>query len=57
MRCVNPNVSEEEEISDSAEHHVPDFFFRLPFLLLLLTFGPLDAPLTASWLTERGEKI
>ena len=26
MRCVNPNVSEEEEISDSAEHDVPDFF-------------------------------
>lgn len=26
MRCVNPNVSEEEEISDSAVHHVPVFF-------------------------------
>lgn len=31
MRCVNPNVSKEEEISDSAEHHVPDFFFPPAF--------------------------
>lgn len=27
MRCVNPNVREAEAISDSAEHHVPRFFF------------------------------
>lgn len=51
MRRVNPNVSEGEEISDSAEHHVPDFSPSSPYV------WPLDALLTASWLTERGEQI
>lgn len=59
MRCVNPNVSEEEEISDSIELRVPIFFLSLslPFLLLLFTFGPLDALLTASWLREKREDL
>ena len=43
MRSVNPNVSEEEEISDSAS-----VVFQI-FFLLLYTFGLLDALLTASW--------
>lgn len=38
MRCVNPNVSEEEEISDSAKHRVPVFPPTLP--LFPLRFWP-----------------
>lgn len=52
MRCVNPNVSSEEEISDSAE----DQIFFSPASLRFFS-GPVDALLTVWRLTERGVKI
>lgn len=53
MRCVNPNVSEEEEISDSAKHRVAVFPPRC--LYSLFAFGPVDARLTTWCLTESGD--